>query len=133
MVAEAANFSTSFSVCLFLFLILYTLIIFFRTQRDDLEVLDEPLYGTFLHVTGVERPYREDVLSKMVCHISLTDVLPAFIHFIKTLSFWVNSVMLSLNLCIKIPWICWLWLCSTDQISLKVTSLNNFIDYGTKG
>ncbi|MBA0727899.1 hypothetical protein Golax_000847, partial [Gossypium laxum] len=35
--------------------------------RDDIEVLDEPLYGTFLRVTGVERPYCEDVLSKMEC------------------------------------------------------------------
>ncbi|XP_031405961.1 branched-chain-amino-acid aminotransferase-like protein 1 isoform X2 [Punica granatum] len=34
-------------------------------QRDDTEVLDEPLYATFLQVTGAERPYREDVLSKM--------------------------------------------------------------------
>ncbi|XVE99665.1 hypothetical protein REPUB_Repub03eG0219400 [Reevesia pubescens] len=34
-------------------------------KRDDIEVLDEPLYGTFLQVIGVERPYREDILSKM--------------------------------------------------------------------
>ncbi|KAG9153308.1 hypothetical protein Leryth_018023, partial [Lithospermum erythrorhizon] len=33
-------------------------------QRDDIEVLDEPLYGNFLRVTGVERPYREELLSK---------------------------------------------------------------------
>ncbi|MBA0573632.1 hypothetical protein Golob_000897, partial [Gossypium lobatum] len=38
-----------------------------HSLRDDIEVLDEPLYGTFLRVTGVERPYREDVLSKMEC------------------------------------------------------------------
>jgi hypothetical protein len=35
-------------------------------QRDDTEVLDEPLYANFLRVTGVERPYREELLSKMV-------------------------------------------------------------------
>ena len=29
---------------------------------------------------------------------------------------------------IKIPWICWLQLCYTDQISFNVTYLNNFID-----
>ncbi|KAI3445167.1 hypothetical protein Pfo_001832 [Paulownia fortunei] len=34
-------------------------------QRDDMEVLDEPLYPNFLRVTGAERPYREELLSKM--------------------------------------------------------------------
>ncbi|XP_057963387.1 branched-chain-amino-acid aminotransferase-like protein 1 isoform X2 [Malania oleifera] len=34
-------------------------------QRNDTEVLDEPLYANFLQVTGAERPYREEVLSKM--------------------------------------------------------------------
>lgn len=29
-------------------------------------MLDEPLYANFLRVTGLQRPYREDVLSKMV-------------------------------------------------------------------
>lgn len=33
-----------------------------------MEVLDEPLYGNFLKVTGVERPYRDELLSKMVRH-----------------------------------------------------------------
>ncbi|KAL6514889.1 hypothetical protein OROGR_020468 [Orobanche gracilis] len=33
-------------------------------QRDDMEVLDEPLYATFLHVTGAARPYKEELLSK---------------------------------------------------------------------
>lgn len=42
-------------------------------QRDDTEVLDEPLYAHYLRVTGVDRPYREELLSKMVskftyCH-----------------------------------------------------------------
>jgi hypothetical protein len=32
-----------------------------------MEVLDEPLYATFLKVSDVERPYREELLSKMVC------------------------------------------------------------------
>lgn len=30
-----------------------------------MEVLDEPLYANFLRVTGADRPYREDLLSKM--------------------------------------------------------------------
>ncbi|KAK9293315.1 hypothetical protein L1049_021307 [Liquidambar formosana] len=34
-------------------------------QRDDMEVLDEPLYANFLRVTGLDRPYREELLSKM--------------------------------------------------------------------
>ncbi|KAJ0014210.1 hypothetical protein Pint_19977 [Pistacia integerrima] len=33
--------------------------------RDDMEVLDEPLYATFLRATGVDRPYKEELLSKM--------------------------------------------------------------------
>ncbi|XP_051124552.1 branched-chain-amino-acid aminotransferase-like protein 1 [Andrographis paniculata] len=34
-------------------------------QRDDVEVLDEPLYANFLRETGAERPYREELLSKV--------------------------------------------------------------------
>ncbi|KAB1202284.1 Branched-chain-amino-acid aminotransferase-like protein 2 [Morella rubra] len=34
-------------------------------QRDDMEVLDEPLYANFLRVTGMDRPYREELLSRM--------------------------------------------------------------------
>ncbi|XP_073141850.1 branched-chain-amino-acid aminotransferase-like protein 1 [Henckelia pumila] len=33
-------------------------------QRDDMEVLDEPLYPNYLRVTGAARPYREELLSK---------------------------------------------------------------------
>lgn len=32
-----------------------------------MEVLDEPLYSNFLRVTGFDRPYKEELLSKMVC------------------------------------------------------------------
>lgn len=42
-------------------------------QRDDIEVVDEPLYGAFLKATGVDRPYRDEVLSKMVCLCIVTD------------------------------------------------------------
>ncbi|XP_061349478.1 branched-chain-amino-acid aminotransferase-like protein 2 [Gastrolobium bilobum] len=34
-------------------------------QRDDIEVLDEPLYANFLRITALDRPYREELLSKM--------------------------------------------------------------------
>ncbi|KAA8536896.1 hypothetical protein F0562_029374 [Nyssa sinensis] len=44
---------------------LSTSVMYSFAQRDDMEVLDEPLYANFLRVTGVERPYREEVLSKM--------------------------------------------------------------------
>ncbi|KAL5995841.1 hypothetical protein ACLOJK_025912 [Asimina triloba] len=44
---------------------LSTSLMYAFAQRDDTEVLDEPLYAHFLQVTGAERPYREDVLSKM--------------------------------------------------------------------
>ncbi|XP_047938856.1 branched-chain-amino-acid aminotransferase-like protein 2 [Salvia hispanica] len=33
-------------------------------QRDDTEVLDEPLYANYLQVTGEQTPYREELLSK---------------------------------------------------------------------
>ncbi|KAH6814839.1 D-aminoacid aminotransferase-like PLP-dependent enzymes superfamily protein [Perilla frutescens var. frutescens] len=33
--------------------------------RDDMEVLDEPLYANLLRVAGTQRPYREELLSKM--------------------------------------------------------------------
>jgi hypothetical protein len=42
-------------------------------QRDDMEVLDEPLYANFLQVTGVDRPYREEILSKIVRLYTLID------------------------------------------------------------
>ncbi|CAN6289394.1 unnamed protein product [Urochloa humidicola] len=44
---------------------LSTSLMYSFAQRDDMEVLDEPLYANFLRVTGVNRPYREELLSKM--------------------------------------------------------------------
>lgn len=32
-------------------------------NRPDFNVLDEPLYGHYLRVTGAPRPYREEVCS----------------------------------------------------------------------
>ncbi|XP_059648552.1 branched-chain-amino-acid aminotransferase-like protein 1 isoform X1 [Cornus florida] len=43
---------------------LSTSLMYSFAQRDDTEVLDEPLYANFLRLTGVERPYREELLSK---------------------------------------------------------------------
>ena len=40
---------------------------FIMTQRDDTEVQDEPLYAAYLKSTGADRPYRDELLSKMVC------------------------------------------------------------------
>lgn len=34
-------------------------------QRDDMEVLDEPLYANFLRVYGGDRPYKEELVSKV--------------------------------------------------------------------
>ncbi|KAH9688677.1 Branched-chain-amino-acid aminotransferase-like protein 1 [Citrus sinensis] len=36
-----------------------------RDREGDMEVLDEPLYPSFLRVTGFDRPYREEILSKI--------------------------------------------------------------------
>ncbi|XP_020273888.1 branched-chain-amino-acid aminotransferase-like protein 2 isoform X2 [Asparagus officinalis] len=44
---------------------LSTSLMYSFAQRDDMEVLDEPLYGSYLKVTGAERPYRDELLSKM--------------------------------------------------------------------
>ncbi|KAL2345721.1 hypothetical protein Fmac_007006 [Flemingia macrophylla] len=42
---------------------LSTSLMYSFAQRDDIEVLDEPLYANFLRVTGLDRPYREELLS----------------------------------------------------------------------
>ncbi|CAM6113921.1 unnamed protein product [Calypogeia fissa] len=42
---------------------LSTSLMYSFAQRDDTEVLDEPLYAHFLHVTGAKRPYRDEVLA----------------------------------------------------------------------
>ncbi|CAL9136975.1 unnamed protein product [Musa textilis] len=44
---------------------LSTSLMYSFAQRDDMEVVDEPLYANFLTVTGLERPYRDELLSKM--------------------------------------------------------------------
>ncbi|KAK1584166.1 hypothetical protein Q3G72_030457 [Acer saccharum] len=44
---------------------LSTSLMYSFAQRDDMEVLDEPLYANFLRVTGIDRPYREELLSNM--------------------------------------------------------------------
>ncbi|KAK2640540.1 hypothetical protein Ddye_028335 [Dipteronia dyeriana] len=44
---------------------LSTSLMYSFAQRDDMEVLDEPLYANFLRVTGIDRPYREELLSTM--------------------------------------------------------------------
>ncbi|XP_062178176.1 branched-chain-amino-acid aminotransferase-like protein 1 [Alnus glutinosa] len=44
---------------------LSTSLMYSFAQRNDMEVLDEPLYANFVRVTGLDRPYREELLSKM--------------------------------------------------------------------
>uniref|UniRef100_A0A1D1YC77 Branched-chain-amino-acid aminotransferase-like protein 2 n=1 Tax=Anthurium amnicola TaxID=1678845 RepID=A0A1D1YC77_9ARAE len=44
---------------------LSTSLMYSFAQRDDMEILDEPLYANYLKVTGAERPYRDDLLSRM--------------------------------------------------------------------
>ncbi|KAK7277896.1 hypothetical protein RJT34_22915 [Clitoria ternatea] len=44
---------------------LNTTLMYSFSQRDDVEVFDEPLYANFLRVSGVHRPYRDELLSKM--------------------------------------------------------------------
>ncbi|KAF4389935.1 hypothetical protein G4B88_003418 [Cannabis sativa] len=44
---------------------LSTSLMYSFNQRDDTEVLDEPLYANFIRVAGYDRPYREELLSTM--------------------------------------------------------------------
>ena len=36
-------------------------------QRDDVRVVDEPLYGHYLRVTGADHPGRKEVMAQMNC------------------------------------------------------------------
>ena len=36
-------------------------------RRDDVRVVDEPLYGHYLHVTGAKHPGREEIVGAMNC------------------------------------------------------------------
>jgi hypothetical protein len=36
-------------------------------QRDDVRIVDEPLYGHYLRVTGADHPGRDDVIAAMDC------------------------------------------------------------------
>jgi hypothetical protein len=36
-------------------------------QRDDMHVVDEPLYGHYLQVSGAEHPGRDEIVAKMNC------------------------------------------------------------------
>ncbi len=42
-----------------------TALMYSFAQRDDTRVVDEPLYGHFLRVTGADHPGREEVLAKV--------------------------------------------------------------------
>ncbi|KAI5076383.1 hypothetical protein GOP47_0008448 [Adiantum capillus-veneris] len=44
---------------------LSTSLMYSFAQREDTEVLDEPLYAHYLCVSGAQRPYREELLAKM--------------------------------------------------------------------
>lgn len=44
---------------------LSTSLMYSFSQRDDIDVLDEPLYSHFLRVSGFDRPYRDELLSNM--------------------------------------------------------------------
>ncbi|RHN80801.1 putative D-amino-acid transaminase [Medicago truncatula] len=44
---------------------LSTSLMYSFSQRNDIEVLDEPLYAHFLRVSGFDRPYRDQLLSNM--------------------------------------------------------------------
>ncbi|KAL1339765.1 hypothetical protein AAHE18_U063800 [Arachis hypogaea] len=44
---------------------LSTSLMYSFAQRDDVEVLDEPLYSNFLRVSGLHKPYWDQLLSKM--------------------------------------------------------------------
>lgn len=56
-----------------------------------MEVIDEPLYANFLRATGIERPYRDELLSKMVrntrtCHLIFKLLLLEVLLLVGSLS-----------------------------------------------
>ena len=61
-------------------------------QRDDTIVIDEPLYGHYLRITGAGHPGREEILSAMECdgqkvidNVMLAEY-PAEVLFIKNMT-----------------------------------------------
>ncbi len=44
-----------------------TALMYSFAQREDIQVVDEPLYGHYLRVTGARHPGRDDVLAAMNC------------------------------------------------------------------
>ena len=44
-----------------------TALMYSFAQRDDIRVIDEPLYGHYLRVSGAEHPGRDEVLDAMNC------------------------------------------------------------------
>ncbi|RID43624.1 hypothetical protein BRARA_I00474 [Brassica rapa] len=44
---------------------LSTALMYSFAQRDDIEVLDEPLNASFLKATGADRPYRDEIFASM--------------------------------------------------------------------
>lgn len=44
-----------------------TALMYSFAQRHDIEVIDEPLYGHYLRVTGAEHPGRDDIVARMNC------------------------------------------------------------------
>ena len=45
-----------------------TALMYSFAQRDDIRVVDEPLYGHYLRVTGADHPGRDDVIAAMNCN-----------------------------------------------------------------
>ncbi len=44
-----------------------TALMYSFAQRDDIRVIDEPLYGHYLRVTGADHPGRDEVIATMNC------------------------------------------------------------------
>lgn len=44
-----------------------TALMYSFAQREDVRVVDEPLYGHYLSVTGADHPGREDIIAAMNC------------------------------------------------------------------
>jgi hypothetical protein len=44
-----------------------TALMYSFAQRDDVRVVDEPLYGHYLRVTGADHPGRDEVIAQMNC------------------------------------------------------------------
>ena len=72
----SCQFFVSFTLIVTTQYLLTTPLNFGLKQRDDTEVVDEPLYAHYVSVSGAQRPYTQELLANMVQYILLLSSIP---------------------------------------------------------